>query len=438
MEISAIDTLWILFGTMFIFFMHSGFALLETGFGRVKNSSTAWIDNLLDFAIASLVFWAFGYGFMFGGGTNPIFGDFNFLAMRGYDYLELTVPNYAYVMFQGAICATTAAVVSGSMLERVNFKAFLIYSTIISGFVYPVAGHWAWGKGWLNQLNFHDFAGSASVHGLGGIIALVGAAILGARIGKYDKNGKAREMPAHSLTLAGMGTFVLWFGWFGFNGCSTITATSESMVTASNVFLSSNIAAAASTVTVLFITWAKYKKPNVAMMLNAPLAGLVAITAGCDVIEPWGAFIIGVVASFVMVFGIELVDKVFKVDDPVGAVGLHCFCGTAGTILTGLFSTENGVFYGHGWQGFGVQVLGVFSILAWGAAVMGIVFVILKFTIGLRAHKEEEIAGLDRSDFNLVETSYQEFMQIQIDPLEEKFTPVTTFQQAAVKHETQD
>ena len=281
MEISAIDTMWVLFGTMFIFFMHSGFALLETGFSRVKNSSTAWIDNLLDFAIASLVFWAFGYGIMFGN-SNPFIGEFNFVAMHSYPDINPTIPSYANVMFHGAICATTAAVVSGAMLERVNFKSFLIYSTIISGFVYPVAGHWAWGGGWLADLGFHDFAGSASVHGLGGIIALVGAAILGPRIGKYDKNKKSREMPAHSLTLAGMGTFVLWFGWFAFNGCSTIVADSDTMVTASNVFLSSNIAAAASTVTVLFITWIKYKKPSVSMMLNAPLAGLVAITAGCD------------------------------------------------------------------------------------------------------------------------------------------------------------
>ena len=432
MEISAIDTMWVLFGTMFIFFMHSGFALLETGFSRVKNSSTAWIDNLLDFAIASLVFWAFGYGIMFGN-SNPFIGEFNFVAMHSYPDINPTIPSYANVMFHGAICATTAAVVSGAMLERVNFKSFLIYSTIISGFVYPVVGHWAWGGGWLAELGFHDFAGSSSVHGLGGIIALVGAAILGPRIGKYDKNKKSREMPAHSLTLAGMGTFVLWFGWFAFNACSTIVADSDTMVTASNVFLSSNIAAAASTITVLFITWIKYRKPSVSMMLNAPLAGLVAITAGCDQIEPWGAFCIGIVAAFVMVFGIELVDKVFKVDDPVGAVGLHCFCGATGAILTGLFSTEMGVFYGHGWYGFGIQCLGVAAILAWGAAVMAIVFFVLKYKIGLRAHKEEEIAGIDRSDFNLVETSYQEFMQIQIDPLEEKFTPVTTFDRTPVK-----
>ena len=204
MEISAIDTMWVLFGTMFIFFMHSGFALLETGFSRVKNSSTAWIDNLLDFAIASLVFWAFGYGIMFGN-SNPFIGEFNFVAMNSYPELNPTIPSYANVMFHGAICATTAAVVSGAMLERVNFKSFLIYSTIISGFVYPVVGHWAWSEhGWLYQLGFHDFAGSSSVHGLGGIIALVGAAILGPRIGKYDKNKKSREMPAHSLTLAGI------------------------------------------------------------------------------------------------------------------------------------------------------------------------------------------------------------------------------------------
>ena len=428
---TAVDCFWLFFGGVLVFFMQTGFTMVEAGFTRSKNTGNIIMKNIVDFMFGSIIYWFIGYGLMYGEGNGFIgipFGDMFMNGMAGAENMD-----YTALFFQTVFCATSATIVSGAMAERTNFKAYCIYSAAISLFIYPIAGHWVWGGGWLSELGFHDFAGSASVHGLGGIIALVGAAILGPRIGKYDKNKKSREMPAHSLTLAGMGTFVLWFGWFAFNGCSTIVADSDTMVTASNVFLSSNIAAAASTVTVLFITWIKYKKPSVSMMLNAPLAGLVAITAGCDQIEPWGAFCIGVIVSFVMVFGIELVDKVFKVDDPVGAVGLHCFCGAAGTILTGLFSTESGVFYGHGWQFFGVQCLGIAAILAWGAAVMAIVFFVLKYTMGLRAHKEEEIAGLDRADFNLVETSYQEFMQIQIDPLEEKFTPVTTFDRTPIK-----
>ena len=434
-DFSSVNTIWVLLGAALVFFMQAGFAMVETGFTRAKNAGNIIMKNLMDFCIGTPAFWLVGFGIMFGS-RSGFFGSVAGIASEsnyGTAMLPDGVPFWAFLIFQTVFCATSATIVSGAMAERTKFSSYCIYSLLISLVVYPISGHWIWGGGWLAQMGFHDFAGSASVHGLGGIIALVGAAILGPRIGKYDKNKKSREMPAHSLTLAGMGTFVLWFGWFAFNGCSTIVADSDTMVTASNVFLSSNIAAAASTVTVLFITWIKYKKPSVSMMLNAPLAGLVAITAGCDQIEPWGAFCIGVIVSFVMVFGIELVDKVFKVDDPVGAVGLHCFCGAAGTILTGLFSTESGVFYGHGWQFFGVQCLGIAAILAWGAAVMAIVFFVLKYTMGLRAHKEEEIAGLDRADFNLVETSYQEFMQIQIDPLEEKFTPVTTFDRTPIK-----
>ena len=438
MEISAIDTMWVLFGTMFIFFMHSGFALLETGFSRVKNSSTAWIDNLLDFAIASLVFWAFGYGIMFGN-SNPFIGEFNFVAMNSYPELNPTIPSYANVMFHGAICATTAAVVSGAMLERVNFKSFLIYSTIISGFVYPVVGHWAWSEhGWLYQLGFHDFAGSTAVHMCGGVAALIGAKILGPRIGKYDKDGKPKAILGHSLTLGALGVFILWFCWFGFNGCSTVAMDSdEAIYSAGNIFVTTNLAAAVATVAVMIITWIRYKKPDISMTLNGSLAGLVAVTAGCDVVTPTGAFFIGLIAAFVVVFGIEFVDQVLKIDDPVGAVGVHCFCGAVGTLLTGLFDKENGVFYGGGFHMLGIQLLGVVSVILWVTITMVIVFNLLKHTIGLRASVEEETKGLDVTEHNLA-SSYADFMPVVFTGREDapavSAAPVSVEKSVPVEH----
>ena len=406
MEISAIDTMWVLFGTMFIFFMHSGFALLETGFSRVKNSSTAWIDNLLDFAIASLVFWAFGYGIMFGN-SNPFIGEFNFVAMHSYPDINPTIPSYANVMFHGAICATTAAVVSGAMLERVNFKSFLIYSTIISGFVYPVAGHWAWGGGWLADLGFHDFAGSAAVHNVGGVIALLGAWMLGPRIGKYDKNGKPHAIPGHNLTAGALGVFILWFCWFGFNGGSSLSlATDEAMTMTGLVCFNTNLAAAVATCVTMIFTWLRYGKPDVSMTLNGSLAGLVAITAGCDTVSPFGAFFIGFVAGLLVVLSVEFFDNIAKVDDPVGAVSVHFANGVWGTIAVGLFSTganteHAGLFYGGGLAQLGTQLLGLVTVDIYVVVVMFIIFKLIDKFIGLRVPAEVEIDGLDIHEHGL-------------------------------------
>ena len=395
MEISAIDTMWVLFGTMFIFFMHSGFALLETGFSRVKNSSTAWIDNLLDFAIASLVFWAFGYGIMFGN-SNPFIGEFNFVAMHSYPDINPTIPSYANVMFHGAICATTAAVVSGAMLERVNFKSFLIYSTIISGFVYPVAGHWAWGGGWLADLGFHDFAGSTVVHSVGGWIALVGAAILGPRIGKYGKDGRSKAIPGHNLTVAALGVFILWFGWFGFNPGSQLAASTEAdAIAISHVFLTTNLAACAGGFFALVVSWMKYGKPSLSLTLNGVLAGLVGITAGCDAVSPTGAVVIGAICGVVMILAVDFIDKVLKIDDPVGASSVHGVCGFLGTILTGLFSTSEGLFYGHGAGFLGAQIFGALVVGAWAASMGFTIFKVLDKVHGLRVPARVEEEGLD-------------------------------------------
>mgnify|MGYP002600962462 CR=1 FL=1 len=421
--------IWFLIGAAFVFFMQAGFAMVEAGFTRAKNAGNIIMKNLMDFCIGTCVFIPLGFGILLGedalGGFigTPTLGIFT-------DYANFDWSNF---VFNLVFCATTATIVSGAMAERTKFLSYCIYSAVISAVVYPIEAHWIWGGGWLASLGFHDFAGSCAIHMVGGTTAFIGAALEGARIGKFtrDKDGKVTKVhafPGHNIVIGALGCFILWFGWYGFNGAAATTGPQLA-----SIFMATTIAPAIATVVCMIFTWLRYGKPDVSMCLNASLAGLVAITAGCDQIEPWGAFCIGVIVSFVMVFGIELVDKVFKVDDPVGAVGLHCFCGAAGTILTGLFSTESGVFYGHGWQFFGVQCLGIAAILAWGAAVMAIVFFVLKYTIGLRAHKEEEIAGLDRSDFNLVETSYQEFMQIQIDPLEEKFTPVTTFDRTPIK-----
>jgi Amt family ammonium transporter len=296
------------------------------------------------------------------------------------------------------------------MAERTKFSAYCLYSMAISAFIYPVSGHWIWGGGWLADLGFHDFAGSTAVHMVGGVSALVGAKILGPRIGKYDKNGKPKAIPGHSLTLGALGVFILWFCWFGFNGGSTVSATGDEVLSSmSSIFVTTNMAAAVSSITVMCLTWIRYKKPDVSMTLNGSLAGLVAITAGCDYVSPFGAAMIGIIAGVVVVFGIEFVDKVLKIDDPVGAVGVHGICGALGTLLTGLFAVDSGLFYGHGISFFLVQLLGVGAVIAWVAVTMTIIFTIIKHTVGLRVSKEEEIAGLDIHEHGL-SSAYADFM----------------------------
>ncbi|WP_040195936.1 ammonium transporter [Candidatus Soleaferrea massiliensis] len=406
---SSVDTIWVLLGAALVFFMQAGFAMVESGFTRAKNAGNIVMKNLMDFALGTPVFWLLGFGLMFYG-TNGLIGGLDPMVQADYSFLGLTVPTPVFLIFQTVFCATAATIVSGAMAERTKFSAYCIYSIAISAFIYPISGHWIWGGGWLAQMGFHDFAGSTAVHMVGGVAALIGAKFLGPRIGKYHKDGRPRAILGHSLTLGALGVFILWFCWFGFNGCSTLGATGDRTLTSmGTIFVNTNLAAAVAAVVTMIITWIKYKKPDVSMTLNGALGGLVAITAGCDMVSPLGAAIIGVIAAFVIVFGIEFIDKVCRIDDPVGAVGVHGMCGATGTIMTGVLALDGGLAYGGGLRFLGVQALGVVSVIAWVAVTISIVFLIIKHTIGLRVSKEEEIAGLDIEEHGL-KSSYADFM----------------------------
>lgn len=405
---SALDTIWTLLGATLVFFMQAGFAMVETGFTRAKNAGNIIMKNLMDFAIGTVVFWFIGFGLMFAG-NGSLIGGIDFFIQGDY---SSSIPTFAFVIFQTVFCATAATIVSGAMAERTKFSSYCLYSLIISAVIYPISGHWIWGGGFLSQMGFHDFAGSTAVHMVGGVAALIGAKILGPRIGKYSKDGTAHAIPGHSLTLGALGVFILWFAWFGFNGCSTVSMTgNDSILSASSIFMTTNMAAATATVTVMIITWIRYKKPDVSMTLNGSLAGLVAITAGCDMVTPVGAFFIGLIAGFAVVFAIEFIEKKLKIDDPVGAVSVHGVCGCLGTILTGLFAVDGGLFYGGGFSFLSVQLLGVISVILWVAITMTIVFLIIKHTVGLRVSEKEEIEGLDKQEHGL-ESSYADFMPI--------------------------
>ena len=410
MEFSAVNTIWVLLGAALVFFMQAGFAMVETGFTRAKNAGNIIMKNLMDFAIGTPLFWLTGFGIMFGG-AGAFIGGFDPLVRGDYSgILPAGVPLPAYLIFQTVFCATAATIVSGAMAERTKFISYCIYSAVISAVVYPVSGHWIWGGGWLAQMGFHDFAGSTAVHMCGGAAALIGARVLGPRMGKYTEDGKPNAILGHSLTLGALGVFILWFCWFGFNGCSTVAMDSDAAVySAGNIFVTTNLAAATATVATMIITWLRYRKPDISMTLNGSLAGLVAITAGCDMVSPAGAFFIGLIAAFVVVFGIEFIDKVCKIDDPVGAIGVHGMCGAAGTLLTGVFAVDGGLAYGGGFSFLGIQLLGVVSVILWVSVTMIITFCVLKHTIGLRASEEEETKGLDVTEHNLA-SSYADFM----------------------------
>ena len=410
MDYSAVNTIWVLLGAALVFFMQAGFAMVETGFTRAKNAGNIIMKKLMDFAIGTPLFWLTGFGIMFGG-TGALVGGLDPLVRGDYSaVLPSGVPLPAFLIFQTVFCATAATIVSGAMAERTKFISYCIYSAVISAVVYPVSGHWIWGGGWLAQMGFHDFAGSTAVHMCGGVAALIGAKILGPRIGKYDKEGNPKAILGHSLTLGALGVFILWFCWFGFNGCSTVAMDSDAAVySAGNIFVTTNLAAATATVATMVITWIRYKKPDISMTLNGSLAGLVAITAGCDLVTPVGAFFIGLIAAFVVVFGIEFIDKVCKIDDPVGAIGVHGMCGAAGTLLTGVFAAEGGLVYGGGAGFLMIQFIGVIAVIAWVTVTMFVTFNVLKHTIGLRAGWEEETKGLDATEHNLT-SSYADFM----------------------------
>lgn len=413
MTYSAVNTIWVLIGAALVFFMQAGFSMCEAGFTRAKNTGNILMKNLMDFCIGTPCFWLFGFGAMFGLGTG-LFGWIDPLIMKDYSYiLPDGVPLWAFAIFQTVFCATSATIVSGAMAERTKFSAYCIYSAAISLIIYPVSGHWIWGGGWLSELGFHDFAGSTAVHMVGGICALVGAAILGPRIGKYDKNGKPRAILGHNLTFAALGVFILWFCWFGFNGASTVGMdTDELLIRAGRVFFNTNLAAAVACCATLIFTWLRYGKPDVSMTYNAALAGLVGITAGCDAVNAVGAAIMGLVFGLVIVLSVEFFDQVAKIDDPVGAISVHGVCGALGTILTGVFadgaSTEKGLLYGGGFHFLGVQALGVVTVGVYVAVVITVVFLLLKHTIGLRADAADELAGLDVSEHGLL-TAYAGF-----------------------------
>jgi Amt family ammonium transporter len=393
--LSALNTVWVLITAVLVFFMQTGFALVETGFTRTKNTTNILFKNLIDFCIGSVVFWIIGYGLMYGNGSGFI-GKFEWFSKIDHG-ASVGLPNMAFFFFQLVFAATASTIVSGAMAERTKFKAYLIYSLVISAIIYPISGHWVWGGGWLSSMEtpFHDFAGSTVVHSVGGWIALIGAAFLGPRRGKY-KNGKAMAIPGHSLTLAALGVFILWVGWFGFNPGSTLSLSNPDLV--ANIFVTTNGAAAAGGIATLATTWLRYGKPTFSMTLNGVLAGLVAITAGCDVVTPGGAIVIGFMAGVLVVFSVEFFDKIVKIDDPVGAISVHGVCGAFGTLMVGIFSNSPdllGILYGGNAQVLISQLIGVATVGGWAILCAVILFSILKYTVGIRVTAKEEEIGLD-------------------------------------------
>ena len=401
---SEVFGIWFLIGAALVFFMQAGFAMVETGFTRAKNAGNIIMKNLMDFCIGTCTFVTLGFGLLLG---EDILGGFIGLPTLGIftDYANFDWSNF---VFNLVFCATTATIVSGAMAERSKLLSYCVYSAVISAFVYPVEAHWIWGGGWLSQIGFHDFAGSCAIHMVGGLTALIGAAMEGARIGKFTrgKDGKVEKVhafPGHNIVIGSLGVFILWFGWYGFNGAAATTGPQLA-----SIFAATTLAPAVATVVCMIFTWIKYGKPDVSMCLNASLAGLVAVTAPCDVVDGLGAIIIGAVAGVLVVFGVWFCDNVIHVDDPVGAVAVHFVNGIWGTLAVGLFatttvpeSTLTGLFYGGGFELLGKQIIGVVTVLAWTAVTMTIVFKLIDMTIGLRVTEEEEIVGLDSKEHGL-------------------------------------
>ena len=423
---------WFLIGAALVFWMQAGFAMVEAGFTRAKNTGNIIMKNLMDFCIGTVVFILIGFGLLMG---EDLFG---FIGKPGFDLFTAYADfDFSSFVFNLVFCATTATIVSGAMAERTKFLSYCIYSAVISALIYPIEAHWIWGGGWLSQLGFHDFAGSCAIHMVGGISALIGARILGPRIGKFkkDKSGKVVKVnafPGHSIALGSLGVFILWLGWYGFNG-----AAATSMEQLGSIFLTTTIAPAVATVVCMIFTWIKYGKPDVSMCLNASLAGLVAITAPCDVTDALGAIIIGAVAGLLVVFGVWLLDYVLHIDDPVGAVAVHCMNGIWGTLAVGLFATDTapgysianasgktltGVFYGGGFELLGLQLVGFISVAAWTAVTITVTFLVIKAIVGLRVDREEEILGLDVTEHGLP-SAYAGFA-MQPEDIEEGSEPI--------------
>ena len=399
MNFSSVDVIWTLLGAALVYFMQAGFAMCEAGLTRAKNTGNILMKNMMDFCIGTPAFWLVGFGLMFGG-SGAFIGKLDPLIRGSYQFGSL--PTWCFVIFQTVFCATSATIVSGSMAERTNFKAYCLYSAMISLIVYPISGHWIWGGGWLSQLGFHDFAGSTAVHMVGGVTACIGAKILGPRIGKYDRDGKPKAIPGHNLTVAALGVFILWFCWFGFNGASTTAMPTDADLTkASLVYMNTNLSAAIATCTAMIFTWVRYGKPDVCMTLNGALAGLVAITAGCDQVSPVGAFFIGLFAGILLCVSVDFFDRIAKIDDPVGAISVHGACGAMGTLCVGLFATDGGLFYGGGIHYFLIQLLGVASVMLWVIITMTIIFKVIDKLVGLRVPADIEIEGLDYHEHGL-------------------------------------
>ena len=420
---SSVFGVWFLIGAALVFWMQAGFAMCEAGFTRAKNTGNIIMKNLMDFCIGTVVFILIGFGLLLGEDMMGIIGRPGFDIFT--DYANFDWSNF---VFNLVFCATTATIVSGSMAERTRFISYCLYSAVISAIIYPIEAHWTWGGGWLSQIGFHDFAGSNCIHMVGGISAMIGAAMLGARIGKFerDKDGKVTKVnafPGHNLTAAALGVFILWLGWYGFNG-----AACTSIDQLGSVFVTTTIAPALATVTCMIFTWLKYGKPDISMCLNASLAGLVAITAPCDVTDALGASIIGIVAGLLVCFGVWLLDYKLHIDDPVGAVAVHCLNGIWGTLAVGLFATTSapgysiadaagttmtGLFYGGGFKLLGIQLVGVLSTAAWTAVMISLTFFAIKKTLGLRVSEEEEILGLDSTEHGLA-SAYSGFALMDI------------------------
>ena len=391
--LSEVFGIWFLIGAAFVFFMQAGFAMVETGFTRAKNAGNIIMKNLMDFCIGTVVFMFLGFGILLGEDT---LGGFIGIPTLGIvtDYAHFDWSNF---VFNLVFCATTATIVSGAMAERTKFLSYCVYSGIISAVVYPIEAHWIWGGGWLAQLGFHDFAGSCAIHMVGGFSALIGAWMEGPRLGKYNKDGTPNAIPGHNVVIGALGCFILWFGWYGFNGAA---ATNGPQL--ASIFATTTIAPAIATVTCMIFTWVKYGKPDVSMCLNASLAGLVGITAGCDTMDAMGAFFVGVVSGLLVCFGVWFCDYVIRVDDPVGAVAVHFCNGLWGTIAVGLFATTsapsceiNGLFYGGGVHQLVLQLTGVGSVLLWTGVTMFIVFKVIDKIFGLRVTDQEQLDGLD-------------------------------------------
>ncbi len=414
-------SVWFLIGAALVFFMQCGFAMVETGFTRAKNAGNIIMKNLMDFCIGTVVFVLIGYSLLLGEDVVGLIGKPGFDIFSKYSNFD-----FSAFVFNLVFCATTATIVSGAMAERTKFLSYCVYSAVISALIYPIEAHWIWGGGWLAQLGFHDFAGSTAIHMVGGISAIIGAKMLGPRIGKFTKKKdgsiKVNAIPGHSLTLGALGVFILWFGWYGFNGAAATTV--EDL---GSIFLTTTIAPSVATFVCMVFTWLKYGKPDVSMCLNASLAGLVAITAPSDVTDALGATVIGAVAGLLVVFGVWLLDYKLHIDDPVGAVAVHFMNGIWGTFAVGLFATSSapgysialangaisgeGLLYGGGFKQFGLQLLGFVAVGAWTAVTITITFFVIKKTIGLRASEEEELQGLDATEHNLP-SAYADFMPI--------------------------